>query len=146
MQITKSVFFKTGRTAHRYLRSFCCYIYKWFQLLSVVLSCSIKYVLVIYPVSVVMSRQTSMAHKIMLRLASQAKTSVKKGLPFTSGNVTPLLRNLCAGGHDHDMSIIIGISLYLMLCTGRNHMFPYFWNVAETWNSTISLYLRLAET
>ena len=48
MQITK-FFFKTGRTAHHYLRSFCCYIYKGFEPLSVVLSCSIKYVLLIYP-------------------------------------------------------------------------------------------------
>ena len=30
--------------------------------------------------------------------------------------------------------------------TGRNHMFPYFWNVTETCNSMFPLYLRLAET
>ena len=67
--------------------------------------------------------------------------------PFISGNVTSFrVRNLCAGGRDHDMSIIIALSVYLMLSTGRNHMFPYFWNVAETWNSMVPLCLRLAET
>ena len=30
--------------------------------------------------------------------------------------------------------------------TGRNHMFPYFWNVAETCNSMFPLCLRLTET
>ena len=30
--------------------------------------------------------------------------------------------------------------------TGRNHMFPYFWNVAETCSSMVPLYIRLAET
>ena len=30
--------------------------------------------------------------------------------------------------------------------TGRNRMFPYFWNVAEICNSMFPLYLSLAET
>ena len=30
--------------------------------------------------------------------------------------------------------------------TGRNHIFPYFWNVAETYNSMSPLCLRLTET
>ena len=30
--------------------------------------------------------------------------------------------------------------------TGRNRMFPYFWNVAETCSSMVLLHLRLAET
>ena len=30
--------------------------------------------------------------------------------------------------------------------TGRNHVFPYFWNVAETCNSMFPLCLRFAET
>ena len=35
---------------------------------------------------------------------------------------------------------------FVTTSTGRNHMFPYFWNVAETCNSMFPLYLRLAET
>lgn len=78
MQITRLVL-KTERTAHRYLRSFCCYTdIQVISLLRVVLSCSVKYVLVICLDDMLMPWPTSMVHKTMLLLASQVKTGVKK--------------------------------------------------------------------
>lgn len=90
MQITRLVL-KTGRTAHRYLRSFCCYTdIQMISLPRVVLSCSVKYVLVICLDDMLMPWPTSMVHKIMLLLASQVKTGVKKSRAsaLTSGNVS----------------------------------------------------------
>ena len=37
-------------------------------------------------------------------------------------------------------------SLKLSVITGRNHMFPFFWNLAKICNSMVPLYLRLSET
>lgn len=61
------------------------------SLLRVVLSCSVKYVLVICLDDMLMQWPTSMVHKIMLLLASQVKTGVKKksrASALTSGNVS----------------------------------------------------------
>ena len=57
---------------------------------------------------------------------------------------TRRIDRLCFSWNNHMASSLSKFGSHVV--TGRNRMFPYFWNVAETCGSMVPLYLRLAET